>query len=214
MMYRENILRSGNLLALAVFVFSVFFCCDSVQAHSIKGRIKTDLSLAQPKVDDFAYFMESYVHNELYRHSIDPWQMRFYVRDFKEVVLSEGGKKAEVFFVRLDTKENELLDQSMIFERGTDKVWRYTDDTGEEVRVYTYMTKPAYYYQKYVFPLGSVAIAVLVCFYGVLVWRRKKGKTAVSTVSPPEGEVAGEDAEVARSASESAQPEKMVGAKD
>lgn len=155
-------------------IIAIFCGTDIASAHSTKGRIRTDLTIARPTADDFAYFMESYVHNELYRHREEKWEKRFYVREFKEVKFQENGKTAEVFFIRLDTKGNKLLDQSMVFERGRDKVWFFTDDMGVKVPVYTYLPKARYYYEKYVLPVSGGATALFLVVLGLLIWRRKR----------------------------------------
>lgn len=150
----------------------VLLVSGTSRAHSTKGRLKIDLALEQPTVNDFAYFMESYVNKELYRGKFDKWENRFYVKDFKSVELK--GNKAVVSFIRLDAKEKADADQSMTFTREKDGVWYYYPDSGERVKVYTFVMKWAYYYQTYVLPFSIPGLIVSMGVLGVLYFRRKR----------------------------------------
>lgn len=138
------------------FLVTVSFPPDSM-AHSTKGRIKISLSKKLPTVDDFAYFMESYVHRQFYIGKFEKPDKRFYVKDFKRV--EHKGNTATVHFITLDNKEKSSFDDKMTFQRRSDGVWFYTEPTGKEVTVYTYVMKWGYYYNKYIFPLSLFGLA-------------------------------------------------------
>lgn len=157
-----------SMLCLAL----VLIASGTSQAHSTKGRMKIDLALEQPTVNDFAYFMESYVNKELYRGKFDKWENRFYVKDFKAVELK--GNQAVVSFIRLDVKEKQDSDESMTFTREKDGIWYYYPSTGERVKVYTFVMKWAYYYQTYVLPISISGLIVSACGLGALHFMRRR----------------------------------------
>jgi hypothetical protein len=147
---------------------------EAVLAHSTKGRKKINLDLDQPTADNFAYFMESYVHRELYRGRNAKWENRYYVRKFKEVELK--GNWAVVNFITLDAKSNDIFDDSMVFERGADGVWQYQAADGSRVRVYTYVTNIMYYSKKFsrIGPIVGVTGATAGIFFLVVLRRRRR----------------------------------------
>lgn len=159
----------AGLLILTV----VLTLCTTAMAHSTKGRMKIDLDLERPSLDDFAFFMESYVYKELYRHQEAQWENRFYVKEFTGLELKDN--QAVVRFVRLDTKTKKDVDDRMTFERGQDGVWSFTPLKGERVKVYTYVQKGGYYYKKYILPLSIAGIVLTIGGCGLLyVVRRRK----------------------------------------
>ncbi|MBM9536581.1 hypothetical protein [Desulfobulbus alkaliphilus] len=151
---------------------------DAAQAHSTEGRVRIDLSLKQPGVDDFAYFMEYYVHNELHRDREPQWKGRFYVKTFDRV--EREGNRAVVYFDTLDLKNRTDFADSMTFARGSDGLWRYTSEEGEQLVVYTYVTKVTYYYQKFVLPLSIAGLSLAVIGLGLLRLRRKRRQQAAA----------------------------------
>jgi hypothetical protein len=181
----------ATVTALILTLILVLGGIDAAQAHSTVGRVKIDLSSKQPTVDDFAYFMEYYVHKELHRHRDPQWEGRFYVKTFDRV--EQQGNKAVVHFATLDTKNRADFADSMTFERGSDGVWRYTDEKGEQVVVFTYVTKGTYYYQKYILPLSIAGLSVAVI--GLFLLRLRRGRRqqpgaangAAAAITPPDG---------------------------
>jgi hypothetical protein len=143
-------------------------------AHSKKGRMKIDLATEEPSLNDFAFFMESYVNKELYRDRFDKWESRFYVKDFETI--ERKGSQATVSFITLDTKENSDFKDSMTFEREEDGVWYYHTAKGDHVNVYTFVMKGAYYYQNYILPFSVPGLIVSACVLsGMFFVRKRKG---------------------------------------
>lgn len=177
--------------ALVLALILVLGGINAALAHSTADRVKIDLQLKQPGVDDFAYFMENYVHKELHRHREPQWEGRFYVKAFDRV--EREGNRAMVHFVTLDTKARADFADSMTFERGSDGLWRYASEEGEQLVVYTYVTKGTYYYQKYVLPVSIVGISLAITGLGLLrVQRRRRlqavaAKGAAAELTPPDG---------------------------
>jgi len=162
----------GTLLAILLAGFA-----GQAQAHSTAGRVKVDLDWAEPTVDDFAFFIESYVHRELYRGVYEQWEKRFYVKEFTGVELQPGG--ALVRFATLDQKLRRDFADEMRFGRGEDGVWYHPAADGGQVRVYSYIPKWRHYYQTYILP-GSAAGLVLALFALLLVRRRRRRLTLPS----------------------------------
>lgn len=155
------------LLLLVTFSFP-----GSTMAHSTKGRIKINLSEEVPTVDNFAYFMESYVHRHFYDDTFERAEKRFYVKEFKRVELN--GNKATVHFITLDNKEKSNFTDSMTFQRGEDGVWFYTEPSGKQVVVYTYVMKWGYYYKKYILPISMVGLGGALVVLAFLLIRKRK----------------------------------------
>lgn len=156
------------------------------QAHSTKGRMKIDLCLDAPTVDDFAYFMESYVNTDLYRGQEEMWEKRFYVKEFRGV--ERNGDRAVVSFVRLDTRDKVDREDSMTFERGADGIWYYHPPGQERVKVHTFVMKWGYYYQKFVLPGSFVGVVVGICVLGVMfVGRRRRRRLSLPRQSGKTG---------------------------
>nr|WP_320013190.1 hypothetical protein [uncultured Desulfobulbus sp.] len=171
-------MKRSFLLAL-VLLLLLLSMTEAALAHSNKGRKKMDLDLDRPTADNFAYFMESYVHRELYRGRNPKWENRYYVREFKNVDIN--GNQAVVDFIALDAKSNDTFDDSMTFVRGEDGVWQHQTPDGTRVTVYTYVPKLIYYSKKFsrIGPIvgvtgASAGILALV----VLRRRRAAGKSA------------------------------------
>lgn len=159
-----------SLLLLLLLVTFSFPPCT--MAHSTKGRIKVDLSEQIPTVDDFAYFMESYVHRHFYIGKYEKTEKRFYIKEFKRV--EQKGNTATVHFITLDNKEKSNFADTMTFQRGGDNVWFYTEPSGKQVVVYTYVMKCGYYYNKYILPISIVGLCGALVVLGFLVLRRRK----------------------------------------
>jgi len=167
-----------RLAALVVFLLPLL--SGTAQAHSTKGRLKVDLRAERPTVDDFAYFMESYVHTELYRDRYGDWEKRFYVKSFSGIEFERG--QAVVHFIRLDTKEKQDRAESMTFTRGKDGVWQYADGRGGNIRVYTYVMKWRYYYERYILPGSAIGLFVVGGGYGVFWLGRRRRMAAIPPV--------------------------------
>ena len=159
-----------SLFCLVLLAGLTFPCSSS--AHSTKGRIKIDLSEKSPTVDDFAYFMESYVHRHFYDGKFEKTKNRFYVKEFKRV--EQNGNSATVHFITLDNKEKSDFEDTMTFQRGDGGVWSYTEPSGTVVVVYTYVQKWGYFYKKYILPISIGGIAVAALVLAVLMVRRRK----------------------------------------
>jgi hypothetical protein len=145
-------------------------------AHSTAGRVKVDLQGKAPGVDDFAYFMESYVHRELYRGRFEQWEKRFYVKEFTAV--QHLGDRAVVRFVTLDHKENEDFADEMGFSRSRDGRWWYVPKSGDKVAVYTYVTKWSYLYDQFILPVSATGTVLGLALLAGLVWRRRRAEKA------------------------------------
>jgi hypothetical protein len=146
-----------------------------VQAHSTKGRIKIPLEKEKIGVDDVAYFVESYVHRELYKDRFEPSEKRFYVKEFVRV--ARDGPRADIHFIVLDVKEKTTFPGVMTLQRDSDGTWRYwAKNATAPLEVYTYVMKWGYYYQRYILPI-SMAGAGLALFLLVVLRliKRRKG---------------------------------------
>jgi hypothetical protein len=143
-----------------------------VAAHSTAGRIKVDLTEKMPDMDDFAYFMESYVHRELYRNRFEQWEKRFYVKGFLRIDRSDN--RAVVHFLTLDHKENSDFADRMSFQRSEDGRWLFNSDHGEPVPVYTYVPKTRYYYEKYILPVSLAGLLSALALLFLLILRRRR----------------------------------------
>lgn len=151
----------------------ISFSAGSAQAHSTAGRIKIDLDRKQPTTDDFAYFMESYVHRQLYESEFEKWHKRFYVKEFLRV--DQQGDRATVHFLTLDFKEKRDFPDSMTFERNRDGVWYYQPEKGgEKIVVHTYVMKWGYYYQRYILPASVAGLALGLSALALLFIKRRK----------------------------------------
>ena len=167
-------IRTLTLLTL-LFTVAMWTLTEPAAAHSTKGRVKVDLTEKLPDADDFVYFMESYVHRELYRDKFEKWEKRFYVREFKSV--DHGDERAVVRFLTLDAKNNDFFADEMVFSRDDDGYWHHTDEKGERVDVYTYIPKTRYYYETYVLPISTVGVLLGLVLLPALFWRRRWAKT-------------------------------------
>jgi hypothetical protein len=163
------------ILVLAAVLF--FGSTAAAWAHSTKGRIKIPLDKTEVGIDDVAYFVESYVHRQLYKDRYAQSKRRFYVKEFVRV--EQKDRQAVVRFIVLDLKENASFPDAMTIERGTDGVWRYPPENGPApVEIYTYVMKWGYYYKRYVLPISAAGAGLALFFLAVLRLRnRKKGAT-------------------------------------
>ena len=147
--------------------------CSGRHGHSTKGRIKIPLEKAALSIDDVAYFVESYVHRELYAKHGAENKRRFYVKAFAG--LDPGGNQAVVRFTVLDLKENRTFPDRMTIFRGDDGLWRYAPGGGDEVvPLYTYVKKWGYYYQRYIQPFSLIGAGIAVAALVLLRIRRRK----------------------------------------
>ncbi|WP_319406540.1 hypothetical protein [uncultured Desulfosarcina sp.] len=140
-------------------------------AHSTKGRLRIPLAKEAIVIDDVAYFVESYVHRELYKTRYAKSKNRFYVRDF--IAVDQKGDEAEIRFVVLDNKEKTTFPDAMRIRRNDDGVWTYLPQGSDmPLEMYTYVQKWGFYYQRYIFPASAAGILVS----GVLLFflRRQK----------------------------------------
>jgi len=165
--------------ALLLAVFGLLALAGPALAHSTKDRVKMPLSFSRPGVDDVAYFIESYVHRELYSDGTSATENRFVVRDFAAV--EQNGDTAVVRFVTLDKNGNKSFEDSMTLERGAGGIWRYQPTSGgEPLEVFTFVTKTRYHWEtswkRIVIILGTLA-----CLSPVALWyvKRQERKAAV-----------------------------------
>jgi hypothetical protein len=161
-----------------IFLLAAILLLDSAvaaRAHSTKGRIKIPLEKTDIGVDDVAYFVESYVHRELYKHRFVQSKRRFYVKEFLRV--DHDGPRADIHFIVLDVKEKTTFPDVMTIRRGSDGIWHYrTKNTTAPLEVYTYVMKWGYYYQRYVLPISAAGVGLAIFFLAMLrLHKRKKG---------------------------------------
>ena len=152
---------------------------DSASAH-VRGKwtIKVDLNKDFPTYDDFAFFIESYVHRNLYLHKFEKPTKRFYVAVFTSV--DQLDDQATVFFSVLDNKNKTRFADKMMFKRRPDKVWVYIDAAKKELPVFTYEKWISYYERTWHLQYWFAAAVFLLLV--VLFWLRHKRrrKSAVS----------------------------------
>ncbi len=151
------------------------------KAHSTKGRVKIEMSKDMPTIDDFAYFMEYYIHNHFYRGKFEQAEKRFYVKEFIDINLDTKGRKAVVRFRTLDNKTKKDFEDSMTFQRGDTGSWLFKAEgalTAEPV--YTYVSKGEYYLQRYPKPLAVGSGVLGVAALGLMVWQQKRKAAALS----------------------------------
>ncbi|MBN2231409.1 MAG: hypothetical protein JW781_01130 [Deltaproteobacteria bacterium] len=149
-----------TLLLLPALIVLFGLLAGSAGAHSTAGRIKVDLDLSEPGVDDFAYFIESYVHRQLYDGKFAESRRRFYVREF--IGVEHEDRRATVRFLVLDNKNKRIFPDAMNFSRRPDGVWRYRGAAGDFIPVYTYTMRWTYYYRRYILPVsvGGTALGL------------------------------------------------------
>lgn len=158
--------------ALLLAVFGILALAGPALAHGTKDRVKMPLNFSQPGVDDVAYFVESYVHRELYSDGTSATENRFVVKDFAAV--EQNGVTAVVRFVTLDKNGNKSFEDSMTLNRGADGVWRYQPKGGgEPLEVFTFVTKTRYHWEtswkRIVLILGALA-----CLSPAALWYVKR----------------------------------------
>lgn len=183
-----------RLLFLIIMVMVPALCATIATAHSTKGRLKIALDYEQPTYDDFAYFMESYVHRELHRDEGPHWKNRYYVNKFQEVQFNDSSRTAKVLFLCLDNKTKDIFPDSMTFTQGKDSIWFFTDKDNKRVEVYTYVKKTSYYYTKYVQPIAIagmvLGLATLLIIRLIRLRRQRKLKPSQAS-EPTSTEMAG-----------------------
>jgi hypothetical protein len=150
-------------------------------AHSTKGRLKVPLAKGIVGVDDVAYFVESYVHRELYKEKYEKSKTRFYVREFTGV--DQQNDIAEIRFIVLDAKGNTTFTDSMRISRDEDGVWRYRPQQGAaSLEVYTYVPKWRHYYEHYIFPASGAGIFLaLVALFCLRYKKRRRTEASCET---------------------------------
>ncbi len=168
-------MRAAWLLA----IFGLVVMAGPALAHNTKDRVKIPLNFGQPSVDDVAYFVESYVHRELYSDKTSATESRFVVKDF--IAVEQSGDKAVVRFITLDKKDNSNFEDSMTLERGAGEIWRHRPKGGgEPLEVFTFVTKTRYHWEtswkRIVIILGALS-----CLSPVALWyvKREERKAAV-----------------------------------
>ncbi len=172
-------MRKENVCAaLLLAVFGLLALAGPALAHSTKDRVKMPLNFSQPGVDDVAYFVESYVHRELYSDGTSGTENRFVVREFTAV--EQDGDTAVVRFITLDKKGNRNFEDSMTLTRGAGGVWQYQPKGGgEPLEVFTFVTKTRYHWEtswkRIIYILGALA-----CLSPAALWyvKREERKAA------------------------------------
>ena len=172
-----------NTIILSLAVLLVLSFAGTALSHSTKGRIKIPLDKKTLEIDDIAYFVESYVHRDLYKGKFEKAEKRFYVNKFHNI--KQNGNTAVIHFRTLDNKTKEKFDDQMTRHRLDNGVWAYKN--GQEPReMYTYVLKTGYYYKKYVLPVSTagigIAITVLV-IYRIMKRRKSSGQKPAQTDS-------------------------------
>ncbi|MCG8642531.1 MAG: hypothetical protein MI862_22585 [Desulfobacterales bacterium] len=153
-----------NRLISGLIVLLVLSLTGTALSHSTKGRIKIPLDKKTLEIDDIAYFVESYVHRELYKGKFEKAEKRFYVNKFHNI--KQDGNTAVINFRTLDNKTREKFDDQMAIHRLDNGVWAYKN--GQEPReMYTYVLKTGYYYKKYVLPVSAAGIVIAIAFLAV-----------------------------------------------
>ena len=154
-----------NRLISGLVVLLVLLLAGTALSHSTKNRIKIPLTKKTLEIDDIAYFVESYVHRDLYRGKFEKVDKRFYVNKFLKI--EQAGGKAVIHFKILDNKNKTYFNDKMTIHRLDNGVWAYKNDL-ETREMYTYVLKTGYYYKKYVLPVSAagivIAITVLVVY--------------------------------------------------
>ncbi len=164
---------SFGMLAFIILVLTVSQVC----AHSTKGRIKVPLDKAVIDVDDVAYFAESFVYRQLYNDNTRETQNRFFIREFTGIDCKNG--TAQVSFVVLDKKNNDIFNDTLDFKRDKNKIWYYhPPGSFQPIEIFTYVPKNSYYLKKYGLFISMAAVAV---FFGLLMMFRfyKNMKTSL-----------------------------------
>ncbi|WP_282755822.1 hypothetical protein [Desulfuromonas thiophila] len=142
------------------------------EAH-VRGKwtLKVDLNKSTPTYDDFAFFIESYVHRELYLRRFDQPERRFYVAEFLRV--EQQGDALQVHFRVIDNRLKKHFDDSMAFVRRGDGVWVYRDDRGVDLPVYTYENWYSYYERSWRLPYWYGGAAAVLAGFLLLSRRRR-----------------------------------------
>jgi len=158
--------------ALLLAVFGLVVLSGPALAHSTKDRVKIPLNFGQPGVDDVAYFVESYVHRDLYSDKTSATENRFVVKDF--IAMEQSGDTAVVRFITLDKKDNSNFEGSMALARGAGGIWRYQPkDGGEPLEVFTYVTRARYHWETS-WKRIAIILGVLSCLSPVALWHVKR----------------------------------------
>ena len=145
-------------------------------AHSTKGKIKVPLAKKVLGVDDVAYYIERYVNKTKYKDRFKISKNRFFVWEFYNIRQDENF--AEVFFKVSDQKKKDgMFDDFMVFKRNENGGWINTE--APEDKVYTYISKKAYYVEKYGFPASMLVVALSGIVVLAFHFTRKR-KTAVA----------------------------------
>ncbi len=175
--------RSSLLILLACLLITgeMFSVPKSAQACP-PGMIKTALDWSNPSLEDFSYFIESYVTHEKYRHHFDNYQSRFYALDF--LSLERQGRGASVLFEVLDVKYNSRFQERMVFSRAGNGNWQYSEPDGNVRNVFSYMPTWLYVVQTYLRPAAMVGLPLLLVLLLVLRLRKKKNKKIFASKEP------------------------------
>lgn len=177
-------MTTSTIKAIATIMWillAVLLTSGQAFAHSTADRVKVPLQEKQPSVDDVAYFVESYVHRQLYSDNTPATENRFVVKNF--IGVEHAGDTALVRFVTLDKKDNKSFDDSMSIRRGSSGVWGYTSkDGGEPLEIHTYVTKTRYYWETS-WKRIAIILGVLSCLSPLALWhvKREARKAAART---------------------------------
>ena len=172
-------MRLSILVIFALLAVTVLLPGQATAHRRGKNTIRINLDREQPTVDDFAFFMESYVHRHFYEGKFPVYEKRFYLKEFSG--LKQEGNKITVNFLTLDNKTKKTFADSMDFTRIPTGNWIYITANGEQKEVYTYVNKFGYYYQK--FHLSSVfgtGLAAGLVIFGIMRLKKKKDEAAVA----------------------------------
>jgi len=157
---------------LWIVAWTVILTAGQALAHSTADRVRIELKESRPAVDDVAYFIESYVHRQLYSDHTPGTENRFVVKDF--IAVEQEGDTAVVRFITLDKKGNKSFEDSMSIQRGSGGIWRHQPkDGGEPLDIYTYVTKTRYYWETS-WKRIAIILGVLSCLSPVALWHVKR----------------------------------------
>lgn len=176
-------------------VIGLLILAGPVLAHSTAGRVKVPLDFKQPEVDDVAYFIESYVHRELYSDGTAGTENRFVVKDFIKV--EQDKDTAVVRFVTLDKKDNNSFEDSMALQRGSGGVWLYQPKNGgEPLELHTYITTARYNWETRWKRL-AILFGTLFCLSPLALWhvRRSERKAMAAHKAHAERQTKAEETE-------------------
>ena len=168
-----------KILFLCLALFLVVVSVNPCQAHSTKGRIKVALNKDKLVINDIAYFAESYVHRHLYKDKYKKAEKRFYVNKF--INIEQNKNSAVIYFKTLDVKTKNIFKDQMTITRLKNGHWVFTpQDSKEALKMFTYIKKSSYYYNKYVMPISAAGLALAILGFALLRIKKRKKPTPES----------------------------------